>query len=739
MATMEPKPYYYVPYSSALKTFTSKEIIYTDNMLKEPLKQRSNGNASELPEPSTLKAINIYIRQHPFLQISLGSFTTSQRRSFERDVYDYSRSLSLSRSHAKIEIRKARRICGETVEDSDQSALDGEVDDSLKIKEELLGKMKGGPSNGDRAVTNVSSGALEKKIRERSCERGDSIDRKKTNATESLDISMMNGRQKLIENRDNMTGGAKESSKTSKRKRSKTVESEFFQKDRKKRKENKDANLVSIGEHPQCESTVVPSSIQNDLDATPVHTEGFSLNKPSERKGTEKEKAQKRKKTKAENAKAAKRAKDLDASATEENTQGHEVRLEISDTGAKDKIETPAAKSDERADAPLENAIEMPDITESHTELARPMTGPPLEPNEQVQSHTQMQSGGSEDGELIQIEKPPSHPRLSRKHSKSPTRILNQSSLQSQPLSDEHGPPPPNITNDVLEGEKPVKGTGREDVDLTSKETVPIIAGPEMPEKPKKRNKSKKKAVEAEKTIEEQSARDSNRQPFIVVDHLASLLESTAPLRKSKKPRKSDKTKDNAESDKKHIHEKKGQSQEGLSLQHQDFLKDERENQSDKPKKGRKRKALAGNEEETSTIEKGPAEATSTEKVLDDHGLVNNEKDEQVMERGEQIMETKSSSEPKKSKIRKYKSSVDGEEEADTVENVLGEFTATEKMSDEQALEMNEQIMESKSSSESKKSKKRKGKSSVDKTVISEQEEQTHGATENTDFQSLMI
>lgn len=64
-------------------------------------------------------------------------FTTSDRRRFERDVYDFGRSLGLPKKQARDELRKARAFCGEEEYDSDNSAWGDEVDDSLAI----LGKL----------------------------------------------------------------------------------------------------------------------------------------------------------------------------------------------------------------------------------------------------------------------------------------------------------------------------------------------------------------------------------------------------------------------------------------------------------------------------------------------------------------------------------------------------------------------------------------------------------------------
>ena len=85
-----------------------------------------------------LKQINHYVRAHPFIIQSLNGHTTSERRSFERDVYDYARKTGLLQKQAKSEVRKARGFCGELDYDSDDSKLGDEVDDSEKVPSEAL-------------------------------------------------------------------------------------------------------------------------------------------------------------------------------------------------------------------------------------------------------------------------------------------------------------------------------------------------------------------------------------------------------------------------------------------------------------------------------------------------------------------------------------------------------------------------------------------------------------------------
>jgi hypothetical protein len=81
--------------------------------------------------PSAAKLMNHFIRRHPFFaQQSLSQYTTSERRKFERDVYDFARAQSLSKAQAKAQTIKARAMCGEEEYDSENSALGDELDDS---------------------------------------------------------------------------------------------------------------------------------------------------------------------------------------------------------------------------------------------------------------------------------------------------------------------------------------------------------------------------------------------------------------------------------------------------------------------------------------------------------------------------------------------------------------------------------------------------------------------------------
>ncbi|KAL8958888.1 MAG: hypothetical protein Q9193_004136 [Seirophora villosa] len=93
---------------------------------------RPSKSHNTLLHPTVLKPVNHFARRHRFLtEQSFGKYATSQRRAFERDVYDYARSISLSKAQAKASTIHARSLCGEENYDSDDSRLDDdEVDDS---------------------------------------------------------------------------------------------------------------------------------------------------------------------------------------------------------------------------------------------------------------------------------------------------------------------------------------------------------------------------------------------------------------------------------------------------------------------------------------------------------------------------------------------------------------------------------------------------------------------------------
>ena len=89
-----------------------------------------------LPDPLALVQLERYISKHEFTAkiLSYQAYTTSQRRAFERDFYDYARALGLSRSQAQEMVVDARWFCGETDYDTNDSVLDArEIDDNRTL------------------------------------------------------------------------------------------------------------------------------------------------------------------------------------------------------------------------------------------------------------------------------------------------------------------------------------------------------------------------------------------------------------------------------------------------------------------------------------------------------------------------------------------------------------------------------------------------------------------------------
>ncbi|KAL8724133.1 MAG: hypothetical protein Q9166_008120 [cf. Caloplaca sp. 2 TL-2023] len=91
--------------------------------------------SEQMIDPGTLKKLNHFTRRHKFVtEESFTTYTTSQRRAFERDVYDYARALGFSRTRAKASVLTARKLCGEEEYNSDDTRLDDdEMDDSSVI------------------------------------------------------------------------------------------------------------------------------------------------------------------------------------------------------------------------------------------------------------------------------------------------------------------------------------------------------------------------------------------------------------------------------------------------------------------------------------------------------------------------------------------------------------------------------------------------------------------------------
>ena len=109
---------------------------------------------ADVLDKETQHQINHFVRGHAFIEQSRHEHTTSQRRNFEREVYDFSRGLNLSKDQAKAAVREARRFCGELQYDSDHSALGEEIDDS----KEMLADMLENSNLSFRSVVNLESG-----------------------------------------------------------------------------------------------------------------------------------------------------------------------------------------------------------------------------------------------------------------------------------------------------------------------------------------------------------------------------------------------------------------------------------------------------------------------------------------------------------------------------------------------------------------------------------------------------
>ena len=95
-------------------------------------------------ESKSLKRLKNYIRKHAFIsQQSTADFTTSQRRKFERDVYDFGRWLGLNRAQIEREQRKNKAFLShETGYETDDTSYSQELDDSQQVADSLLEKQQ---------------------------------------------------------------------------------------------------------------------------------------------------------------------------------------------------------------------------------------------------------------------------------------------------------------------------------------------------------------------------------------------------------------------------------------------------------------------------------------------------------------------------------------------------------------------------------------------------------------------
>ncbi|KAL8857724.1 MAG: hypothetical protein Q9178_005759 [Gyalolechia marmorata] len=112
----------------------NKEPSRTTSTPRKPKTPRTP-KSERKPDPTRQKKINHFTRRHKFVtQQSFGTYTTSQRRAFERDVYDYARALGFVKARANASVLTARTLCGEEDYDSDDTRLDDdEMDDSSVV------------------------------------------------------------------------------------------------------------------------------------------------------------------------------------------------------------------------------------------------------------------------------------------------------------------------------------------------------------------------------------------------------------------------------------------------------------------------------------------------------------------------------------------------------------------------------------------------------------------------------
>ncbi|KAL9016864.1 MAG: hypothetical protein Q9185_005814 [Variospora sp. 1 TL-2023] len=143
---------------------------------------------------TALKSINHFARRHKFFtEQSFGRYATSQRRAFERDVYDYARSISLSKAQAKASIVHARSLCGEEDYDSDNSRLDDdEVDDSstrlanLRASTHCCSQPQQAPSSIDPEKPSSSSATVVGNTKKRRNDGSDNPSGKKQKAMDNI-------------------------------------------------------------------------------------------------------------------------------------------------------------------------------------------------------------------------------------------------------------------------------------------------------------------------------------------------------------------------------------------------------------------------------------------------------------------------------------------------------------------------------------------------------------------------
>ncbi|KAL9610948.1 MAG: hypothetical protein Q9167_004390 [Letrouitia subvulpina] len=189
---------------------------------KGPRSKKPKGAPSPVVSAS-LKAITYFIRRHHFLTIhSFRQYKTSERRKFERDVYDVARTHGLTKEQAKAQVIRARRMCGEDMyNDSDDSTLDSdEVDDSTDILDQLITSSR--PQDGGILNNTLPIGNQENASSARLGKKDIKTDRKKRHSSRSKDETQSTHLPKE-EHPDEIQDGA-DSNESRKRKR-KTLKS----------------------------------------------------------------------------------------------------------------------------------------------------------------------------------------------------------------------------------------------------------------------------------------------------------------------------------------------------------------------------------------------------------------------------------------------------------------------------------------------------------------------------------
>ena len=85
----------------------------------------------------THSAVSLYVRSHKFFQTLDAPHTVSQRRTFERNVYDFAEANGFRKREATEEVRRARLSCGARDYDSEDTSFGVEIDDRSKILADL--------------------------------------------------------------------------------------------------------------------------------------------------------------------------------------------------------------------------------------------------------------------------------------------------------------------------------------------------------------------------------------------------------------------------------------------------------------------------------------------------------------------------------------------------------------------------------------------------------------------------